>query len=197
MRGPSEAITDILVENSVIAEDQRPLYTYGLHQLGITILNVATTVLIGLFAGMVWQCLLFLLAYIPLRRCAGGYHAKTELRCYIASTLLVIFSLFGIYTIPPRLSVLLPLFLISGATVYFLAPIDSMNKPLDKIERMVYRRRSRYILAVHFGIVIVAGGLSVLEVISIIVIANTTLGIMLILGWAKRTLENHMDRSVE
>lgn len=197
MRSPSEAITDILVENSVIAEEQKSLYTYGLHQLGITILNVATTLVIGLFVGMVWQGLLFLLAYIPLRRYAGGYHAKTELRCYMASTLLVLFFLFGIYTIPAHLSVLFPLFLISGAVVYFLAPIESMNKPLDKIERMVYRRRSRYILTAHFGIVIVAGGLSALEVISIIAVANTTLGIMLILGWAKRTLENHMDCSVE
>ena len=55
----SERITKQLEENNVFSSEDRELYRYGIQQGFVILLNLATTVLIGLFCGMLWQSLLF------------------------------------------------------------------------------------------------------------------------------------------
>lgn len=194
MRGPSEAMADMLVGNGVVAEADKSLYSYGLHQLGMTILNAATALVIGAALGLLWQSVLFLAAYIPLRRCAGGYHAGTELGCYVTSSLLVLIALLIIGVVPARPALLLPLVALSGAVIVTLAPVDSANKPLDSTEYQVYRGRGRGILAVHWGVVLVAVALSAYEIVSIIMIADMVLALLLSLGWVKNRVEGKIAK---
>ena len=42
----------------------------------------------------------FILAYIPIRSYAGGYHASTQLRCYILSNAVVVAVLIAIRLVP-------------------------------------------------------------------------------------------------
>lgn len=49
--------------------------------------------MIGFTFGMVWQSVLFTAAYMTLRVYAGGYHAPTQLRCYILSFIMVVTAL--------------------------------------------------------------------------------------------------------
>lgn len=73
----TEKITDILVSNEIIIEENSNLYSYGLQQGLLMILNIATILGIGMVLNMVWESIVFLLTFIPLRSNAGGYHAKT------------------------------------------------------------------------------------------------------------------------
>lgn len=75
----TEKITDILVSNEIIIEENSNLYSYGLQQGLLMILNIATILGIGMVLNMVWESIVFLLTFIPLRSNAGGYHAKTQL----------------------------------------------------------------------------------------------------------------------
>lgn len=73
----SESITKKLEEAHAIKSEDREIYLYGVKQ-GLTILlNLITICAIGIVSKMLWQSILFMAAYIPLRSCAGGYHAKT------------------------------------------------------------------------------------------------------------------------
>ena len=87
MSGLSARIADSLIESRIIKEEDRGLYEYGIRQFCFATLNLVTEICIGIMCGMLKECIAFLIAYIPLRRFAGGLHAKSELRCYGLSTL--------------------------------------------------------------------------------------------------------------
>lgn len=181
----SKRITQGLWQNGIISLEESPLYEYGLHEIGVTLLNLITDLLVGALMRMTVPCIIFLVIYIPLRRFAGGYHAKTELRCYGISTLLVLSALCVIRVIPANGTVLLSMLVGASIVIWLLAPIDSANKSLDKTEYRVYRRRSRGILIIHWVLTLAVALLSFWETISVLVIADVFLGIMLMFGLLK------------
>jgi accessory gene regulator B len=109
-------------------------------------LNIIITIFIGLLLQMMWQSLLFMVSYIPLRTYAGGYHAGTQLRCFWYSILLILVVLLAIKFIPWTNFIILGLALVSGTVIYLLAPMEDENKPLSKSEVKVYKNRARVIL---------------------------------------------------
>lgn len=78
----SEVVTRKLQENNTINEEQYEICRYGLQQGFTIILNIATTLIIGIIMRELLYAVVFMFLYIPLRSNAGGYHAKTATRCY-------------------------------------------------------------------------------------------------------------------
>ncbi len=177
-----EKITENLADKSIIAFEDKDLYTYGFQQGFLLLLNIITTIVIGLIFNMLWQCIVFSLAYIPLRSYAGGYHAKTQLRCYFFSVAMMIIVILIIKYIPWfDLSVII-LTLISSGVILSLAPVEDINKPLSPKEMQVYKKISRLILLFEVFLVCIFIDLGISEVSICIMMALTTLGVMLVLG---------------
>ena len=81
----ADTITKKLQENNSISSEQYEICRLGFQQ-GLTILlNAVTVIVIGAVMKELWQAILFMALYAPLRRNAGGYHARTATRCYIYS----------------------------------------------------------------------------------------------------------------
>lgn len=77
----AEKIVRRLRDRQIISKENEELYKYGFN-IGLTILiNLLSSVLVGVFFGMIFESMIFLMGYIPLRSYAGGYHARTPLRC--------------------------------------------------------------------------------------------------------------------
>ncbi len=83
----SQKIGDDLVRSNVIEAEDAEIYIYGINQILVSVLNVLSALIIGLILGTFFEVVVFMAAYIPLRIFAGGYHAKTPLRCYIFSVI--------------------------------------------------------------------------------------------------------------
>ncbi len=83
MKHFANLLTNKLVVWNIIKSEDRELYAYGFWQGTILIINFITVVIIGLLCHMLWQSLIFMLAYGVLRPVAGGYHARTQRNCYI------------------------------------------------------------------------------------------------------------------
>ena len=82
---PACKITQRLCEKGIISESDFDLYEYGFN-MGITVLlNLISTIVIGVIASNVFESIAFFVFYIPLRSYAGGYHASTPRRCYFIS----------------------------------------------------------------------------------------------------------------
>lgn len=79
-----------LVHSNVIKEEDAEIYIYGINQILVSVLNVSSALIIGLIFGVFFEIAVFMAAYIPLRSFAGGFHAKTPLRCYIFSVMMLI-----------------------------------------------------------------------------------------------------------
>ena len=180
-----EKITDSLVHAGAVPIEDRALYEYGIRQGLLLVINIATAVLIGLLLGMLWQTVIFLIAYNSIRSYAGGYHAGTSLTCYLISIPMILTVLFGIKLIPWNGYVVAIVLILAGAVIWFLAPVEDANKPLDQLEKKVYGRRARISMAVLAGLA-VASWLAEWKQSSLsIVMALGVASIMLILGIVK------------
>lgn len=91
---------------------------------------------------MVWQSIAFTVFYMMIRPYAGGYHARTPKMCYVFSLIMIIVVLFLIRTIPLNGLLYLLIYAVSSIVIFKLSPVEDENKPLDNIERVVFRKRA-------------------------------------------------------
>ena len=173
------------MRSNVIKEEDAEIYIYGINQIFVSVLNVSSALIIGWVFGVILKIAVFMAAYIPLRSFAGGYHAKTPLRCYIFSVVMLIIASIGIkYFSAPDLAYIIA-FLSGLFIVLILSPIEDKNKPLDKIENKVFKRRTIIITFAEFTIGLLFKLLGLNGFFVSIVYSFVVLGGMLILGKVK------------
>lgn len=103
------------------------------------LLNLISTIVIGVIVGKVFESIAFLVFYIPLRSYAGGYHASTPWRCYFISIVIIMEMLLFIGYVD--LSIIYIILLLVGMVVCFaFAPVEDKNKPLDRDEISVLKK---------------------------------------------------------
>ena len=178
----STKITDILIKHDCISKENSELYSYGFRQLFMMLLNISITFLLGIIFNKVLQSILFSIIYIPIRSFAGGYHAKTPLRCTTFSTLMIFLVLLILKFIVLPIYVVVLLWLISIGTIISLSPVESRNKPLDTIEKSVYKKRTIFLLMLDSVIIIVFMMFSLNQLYTCVVLSLVSLSVMLLLG---------------
>lgn len=181
-----QRVTDELVSNNLIDSEDNELYIYGLQQGALIILNILTILFVGRMFGMLWQSVVFMVTYIPLRTYAGGYHARTQWGCYISSVALIIAVLLGIRFIPWTNFIIIKISIISGLIIYILSPVEDINKPLDSAEVKVYGKKARMILGFEFGVLILLIILRVKNMATCLSVSLLSLSMMLICGKIKK-----------
>lgn len=145
----SHKIGDNLVRSNVIKEEDAEIYIYGINQIFVSVLNVSSALIIGLILGMFFESVIFMAAYIPLRSFAGGYHAKTPLKCYIFSVAMLIVVLTGMKHLSMADLVCYVLLVVAALIVLVFSPVEDKNKPLDEAEKKAYKRRTVLITVVE------------------------------------------------
>lgn len=185
-----------LIQHEIIAPEENEIIAFGLKQGLSMLVNIATTVLIGVLFGMWWQSIVFLLVYSPLRVFAGGVHAKTPLRCYIASIALVVLFLLAVQCCPKDIYLLTAIFMASAGGVFCLAPIEDKNKPLDELESKVYKKRTRIILFIEIVAIIILIACDLTKIAVCIVISIFLLDLMLMLGKLKNMRIDRETRNI-
>lgn len=181
----SERITDLVLTNEDNLQEDRAIYQYGIQQGLILLLNFSTTLVIGLIFRMPLESILFLTFYMPLRSFAGGYHAKTAVRCYIFSIVMMTAVLWAMRLVTYSGLVCSCLTGISGSIIWFLVPVEDRNKPLDDVEKKVYGKRARSIMLVEWLVYIIAVICHIERFVVCIPIVFCTMAIMLLLGKVK------------
>ena len=181
----SEKITKRLIAEEIINDEDKELYHYGIEQGTILLVNILSSVILGLALGCLDIVILFFLYFIPLRTFCGGIHSKSALMCYIYSmlSLFVICSLIksGVY------STYFFVFsaLLSAIAIDRLSPVEDPNKPLDETEQMVYKEKSRLIWLIEGIISVVFLALSVKNVCAAAAYSFSAVTVMMILGKIK------------
>lgn len=145
----SHKIGDNLVRSNVIKEEDAEIYIYGINQILVSVLNVSSALIIGLILDMFPESLIFMATYIPLRSFAGGYHAKTPVRCYFTSLILIFVVLLFCKYVPFNLLLYGGMLLVSLVAIAFLCPVQDNNKPLDTVERKRYKKIAIVILLIE------------------------------------------------
>lgn len=145
----SELLVKYFLKQSNITDDEQDLYQYGFFVLLSQILYFIVTCIMGALFGIFFESTIFYVAFQFIRRYAGGYHASTETRCEIMSTLsilacIVVIRLSKTYDFQ---SALLILSAVSVLCIAVLCPLDTPEKPLSEKEFKYFRKISWLILS--------------------------------------------------
>lgn len=146
----------MLLSKGSISEDERELYIYGFFMLLSQLMYFIVACIFGLLFQCFFDSILFYIAFQFIRRYAGGYHAKTETRCEILSTLSLLVSIAIIKVIKTYdfQTLLLFVTIISAFCIFVFCPLDTPEKALTEKEFKYFRKISWIILLVITAVIV-------------------------------------------
>lgn len=184
----SRKVGNNLVQSNIVKEEDAEIYIYGINQILVAMLNVSSALIIGLIFGTFFEVAIFLAAYIPLRSFAGGYHAKTPLRCYIFSVIMLIIVSIGMKHLYIADWVYYVFLAVAALIMIILSPVEDKNKPLDEKEHKIYKKRAVIIFTVEFVICFVFKLVNLYSLFVAMVYSFIILAFMLITGQVKNRM---------
>ncbi len=145
------------IKNPDTCYDKIEIYQYGFFVLYSNIIFLLLTIILGAVLNVLLSSIVFFIAFFSIRQYAGGYHAVTETRCEIMSTLsilacIVIIKLSKTYDFQ---TVLLIISAVSALCIAIFCPLDTPEKPLSEQEFKYFRRISWAILLVITAVIAV------------------------------------------
>ena len=154
----STHLTEKLLSNGTISDEDKDLYIYGLFMLFSHLMFFIIACIFGLILGCIFESIIFYIAFQFIRRYAGGYHAKTETRCEIMSALsilccIVLIKCSKMYDIN---IVLISTSLVFAVLIFTFCPLDTPEKPLTDKEHKYFRKISLIILSLIIVAIIVS-----------------------------------------
>ena len=154
----AERIVNEQIAKECLNADERNKYIYAYEVLVNQVINIAIAVILALMLHEPKAVLLFLCIYIPLRKYAGGFHAKNNERCIVYSTLIIVLVIFCnrllMQYVYDYKSIAVFTWLLLLVYIYHLAPVEAKNKRLDIEERKYYKKKVRNICIVHISFMV-------------------------------------------
>lgn len=154
----SAYLTEKMLSNGTISKEDKELYIYGLFMLISHLVFFIISCVFGLILGCVLESIVFYVAFQFIRRYAGGYHAATETRCEIFSTLsilacIVVIKLSKTYDIQTALLIISA---VSAVCIFVFCPLDTPEKPLSDKEFRYFRKISWTILFIISALIVIS-----------------------------------------
>lgn len=178
----SQKLVRFLLNKDVIQQENIEIYQFGIEQFLTTFLNILTTLVLGILFNEVIQGILFVTAFMILRSYSGGYHASTPIRCYLFSIFSIVAALSVMKFTEINNFICIGLLLLSGMVVILLSPVSTVNKPLDNIERVVYRKKAIFIWCAETFVAFAFIGFNISKVSICIMLAQVLISIALVFG---------------
>lgn len=151
-----ERLADVIIENKLSKTNDREIIIYGL-TTGIEIIfNIFTTMILGFIFGLVFESLVFLIAFSMIRTYAGGYHCVKAINCYLFSSTIVILVLSIVKFTPDKYIFIISviLLILSLPILLKFMPVDTKTKSLDADEKKYFRKKAVTNLLIEIVIII-------------------------------------------
>lgn len=184
----SQKLVQWQIAKNIILDKDRSVYEYSY----IVLIGEIITVLITCIIAAVFRypiLFVFMIAYIPLRIYAGGYHADSSERCMVFSAItLIAVCMIGKYSYAvDRMGLTILLEVTADAVVIWLSPVEDQNKPLDRQETKKYRKYVYVLLLAEITVAIFFYLIKWQEASFMLMLTHLVMAVMLILG----KLKNH------
>lgn len=143
-RSFSKKIVAVLVENHAAEPEQSAVIAFGAETIFWNLVHFGVMCLIGLLMKGLWSIIVFHLFYQKLRAYAGGYHAKSGRACFVCSCIMAVTLLLFWDCLPSEFytTVSIAFLSISCPIIFSLSPVENINKPLELIEKFIYKKRA-------------------------------------------------------
>lgn len=170
-------------------QELQELYCYGYKLLVLQASNLVVVTVIGLTYSCLMELLLFLIAYIPLRSYAGGYHASGPIRCGLISAALelAVAIVLQLSITAGWLNVLLLVTALSEIVIYVNVPVAAKNKPLTDSQVISFRKKARSILGVETVIIVIMYLTGLHRILPVIAMCHIFVAALLLIGKGRET----------
>ena len=140
------------VKNDIIESSLINVYRYGFEISLSSALGMCLVILTGLIFFNIWNSILFLLTFIPIRMYCGGYHADSYLRCNIS--MLCTFSITALcaHHIEASIVTIIMMSLIGMIIIAACCPVENKYKPLDDKQKKKCKIVSLALLGIAIAI---------------------------------------------
>lgn len=152
----SKKMSSYFIERGEVLEEEREVYDYYFEILLSTILNALFLIVCGIVFKNFINTILFMIGFIIFRIVSGGFHANSHFKCFLTLAGVYSISLIMLKFMPEKfLNILSIIFLlISTLLIYFDAPVEHKNNPLDDKTREKLRKYAQ-ILSVLISLIII------------------------------------------
>lgn len=153
-----KSIVDELVELGVVKKSDSAICYFGLYEGSIFVFNVILTLIIASAMQNLWTGILFFISFFPVRRYAGGFHAKTRKECFLFSVFIIVGAMKGIEVISRfSFNCQIVMLVLSALFIFLLAPVQNGRKVLSVTEIKAYKKKLIVILSIECTIGILLG----------------------------------------
>ena len=139
----SSKFVEFFVSNNLIKNEDKEIYEYAFNIILSLLIHIATVMIIGLCFNLFIESLVFYFSFIAIRKFAGGYHAKTPVRCYLfsfASNIIILCLVKWLSSINTLFIFIFIIFeLLCVVLILLISPLDTENNPLTGQEKKMYR----------------------------------------------------------
>ena len=142
----------LFIEKTDIPKEDVPIIEYGLKQGIKSITGFILAAIVGVIMRISFPSILFMLSYILLRIYAGGYHADTEKKCAVLSTISVIGAFVIIKVGLDNKALILISSLICVVVICVFAPIDNPRNIVSRTEKKYYKKIAIVITVLYMGV---------------------------------------------
>lgn len=130
------------------------LYEYAVYIILSSAFHAITVITLGLCFNLLVESLVFYFSFIVIRKFAGGYHAKTPVRCYLfsfASNIIILCLVKWLSSINTLFIFIFIIFeLLCVVLILLISPLDTENNPLTGQEKKMYRMLTSIITILIF-----------------------------------------------
>ena len=154
----AQRIARHLLLNGTIEDEDVEVCAYGLFVVISYFLFLSIALLFGFFFNCIYESLVFMVSFHLIRKFAGGYHASTETKCEIMSTVSILICVVLIRWLKDYeyQIALLILTALSAVLIFLLCPLDTPEKPLSEKEILHFRNVSRIILIAISTVILIS-----------------------------------------
>ena len=152
----SRHITDKLIRHGRVDSDDRELFEYGIFLVISQIIYALVCIICGIVFKCIAESLVLYVSFNFARKYSGGFHASTELRCFIISSLSILCSVSLIKTFEIK-DLCVPFIILlaaASAVIIIFSPLDTDEKPLTEDEKVLFRKKSFLVLGVLLAVCI-------------------------------------------
>lgn len=148
---PARALSDLLIQNQIIPEDNREIYEFGFE---CRLADATQLILLAIFAlplGLVAETACFTVCFTTIKRHIGGWHADSHEACLISTTAMAAAAVLTcVHTEESlRLPVTMAFLLSAAALIIRYAPVLHRNNPKTEQEAREHRRFSLLVLSLQ------------------------------------------------
>lgn len=147
-------IIEFFASNDLIKNEDKEIYKYAFNIILSSLIHIATVMILGLCFNLFIESLVFYFSFIAIRKFAGGYHAKTPVRCYLfsfASNIIILCLVKWLSSINTLFIFIFIIFeLLCVVLILLISPLDTENNPLTGQEKKMYRMLTSIITILIF-----------------------------------------------